>query len=101
MIDIVLKKAIKKPYKITKIVDINNDELWVDYLTKIIGNVDVIYSGNNWVRDLFKKKHYQVRPVKYAINISGTKLREMMKNKNEKWKQYVSPNIIDLIKNER
>lgn len=100
MINRILFKKIKKPYQIIAIPDINDNALWVDHVIDLVGKIDEIYTGNSWVANLFKEKNYVVQPINMKIDITGTKLREMIKAKNQNWQKYVAPNIYNLIGNE-
>lgn len=84
LINKTLKNKIKKPFRVYAIPDINNDNKWVEYTVKITGPVDIIYTGNNWVGDLFAKQNYKVCPVKFKYNISGTMIRKINALKKKK-----------------
>ena len=78
-----------KPYSIIAIPDIHDEKNWVAHVRKLIPEFDVVYSGNDWVCDLFTEKNYTVKKIHIEIEISGTKLRKMMKSKNDTWKKYI------------
>ncbi|MBT4120611.1 MAG: quinolinate synthase NadA [Candidatus Magasanikbacteria bacterium] len=66
-------------YKIIAIPDIHDENNWIDHVKNIAGNFDVVYTGNDWVEELFEEKNIQVKKLKININISGTKIRNMKK----------------------
>ena len=43
--------------------DINDDSKWVEHVISITGEVDIVYTGNGWVRGLFESKGYPVKEV--------------------------------------
>ena len=85
-------------YKIIAIPDIHDEKNWVDHVKTIVGSFDVVYTGNDWVGNLFEEKNYLVKKIKIKIEISGTKLRKKIKTNNENWEKFISPNITKLIK---
>lgn len=66
-------------YKIVAVPDIHDAKNWVAHVEKIVGNFDVVYTGNSVVEQLFKEKGYIVKKLKINIKISGTELRNKMK----------------------
>ena len=95
MVNKVMAKEIKKPYKIFSVPDIHNDEKWVAHVTECLPEFDVVYSGNDWVIDLFRKANFPVLPVEFKINISATNLRKMIAAGDKKWQQYICKEIIE------
>ncbi len=68
-------------YKIIAIPDIHDEINWVEHVKKTVGNFDVVYTGNDWVKKLFKEKNILVKDIKINIPISGTKIRAKLKTK--------------------
>src|SRR3989339_862193 len=73
------KKMIKKSlaglninYRIIAIPDIHDAKNWVAHVKKIVGKFDVVYTGNNFVKQLFEEKKYKVKPIKIKIKTSGS-----------------------------
>jgi len=89
MIENVVVGKLTTPFEITAIPDIHDDERWVEHVESVVGNFDVVYTGNDWVRGLFEKKNYETVGVDIEHDISGTKLRELIKNNDETWKEYI------------
>ncbi len=76
------KKMIKKSlaglninYRIIAIPDIHDAKNWVAHVKKIVGKFDVVYTGNNFVKQLFEEKKYKVKPIKIKIKTSGSEIR--------------------------
>ena len=89
MIVRVVQNELKKQYEIISVPDIHDEENWVAHVESLVGNFDVAYTGNDWVRELFEKKGYKTKPVDIEHDITGTKLRELIKNNDETWKKFV------------
>ncbi|MFA6919341.1 MAG: nicotinamide-nucleotide adenylyltransferase [Patescibacteria group bacterium] len=95
MIEMVLPKELAKKFSIFAIPDVHENNIWVDHVKNIVGSFDEVYTGNELVRSLFADKKYLVLPIKIKIKVSGTKIREMIKNGDEKWKELVPEEIYD------
>ncbi len=98
MIKKVLDKELKKPYQIISVPDIHDEKNWVKHVVNIVPDFEVVYTGNDWVKRLFNEAGRETRPVEEDIDISGTDLRKMIKEGDEKWKQYIPEEIIEDIK---
>ena len=99
MIKKVLDKELKMPYQIIAVPDIHDEKNWVKHVEKNVPDFNVVYTGNEWVRGLFDKAGLKTRPVEEEIKISGTELRKMIREGDEKWKKYVPEEIINNINN--
>lgn len=73
-------------YLVIAIPDIHNDKKWVKHVEKIVGDFDVVYTGNERVKKLFKDKNYKVIMIKKNIDISATELRNEISRLYEKLK---------------
>lgn len=75
-----IEKALGKNsrYKIIAVPDIHDPPNWVEHVKKIVGKFDVVYTGNDFTRQLFEKKGYKVKIVKKNIKINGTEIRRNM-----------------------
>ncbi|MFH1947340.1 MAG: adenylyltransferase/cytidyltransferase family protein [Candidatus Magasanikbacteria bacterium] len=78
MIEKTLNVTTKK-YKIIAIPDIHDENKWVEHVKNIVGNLDIVYTGNDLVKKLFTQKNIPVKKIKKNINISGTKIRQNLK----------------------
>ncbi|MFH0819150.1 MAG: adenylyltransferase/cytidyltransferase family protein [Patescibacteria group bacterium] len=100
IINACLTSRISKTFSVCAIPDIHNAETWVNHVKALVENFDVVYTGNNWVKSLFDKKNVPTHDVEFKVDITGTKLRQMIFSKNNKeWKKYVCSNSINLIQN--
>lgn len=63
-------------YKIIAIPDIHDEDNWVTHVEKIVGNFDVVYTGNDWVKNLFQDKGYMVKTIQKNIDVTGTEIRQ-------------------------
>lgn len=90
----------KTSYKVLNIADINDNNRWVSYLRKILPNFNKVYTGTDYVQELFKQdgKH-PLGEFPFLENISGTKIRQLIRNKNNDWQKLVSPATAQLILN--
>jgi len=99
MIDLVLKNKKIKNYKYIEIPDFNNDKKWVEYIIKLVPQIDAIYTGNAWTEKCFTKAGYQIDKVKLIKNLNSTKIRDFMKN-GKYWKRLVPKEVYQyLLKN--
>lgn len=64
--------------------DVPDDDIWCENLKKIIPHNNVLFTGNEWVRDICTRHNIQTDWIdSYMIDISGTKIREMIRNKED------------------
>ncbi|MBN2142482.1 nicotinamide-nucleotide adenylyltransferase [Candidatus Woesearchaeota archaeon] len=98
MIDASLTKAEDpvKPYSVVYIPDINDYPRWVGHVESLTPRFEVVYSGNTIVKELFEEKGYEVRPIEMKIDISATRVREMM-IRGEDWKRFVPEGACQVI----
>lgn len=60
--------------------DVPDDDVWCENLQAIIAHNSILFTGNEWVRDLCARHDIQTDWIdSYTIDISGTKIREMIK----------------------
>ena len=86
-----------KKYTIVPIPDIHDNNNWVNHVKNIVGDFNLVYTGNELVAKLFKEKKYSVEQVKMQTGISGTKIREMIKNNDQSWKENIPSSTINLL----
>lgn len=99
MIESTLKKEKIKHFKVYPVSDIGDDNKWVFHLEKSLPKFDVVLTGNEFVRGLFKQKGIPVRYVNFLEGINGTKIRDLIL-RGKDWKKLVpeeSLNVIDHI----
>jgi nicotinamide-nucleotide adenylyltransferase len=87
-------------YRIVSIPDIHNPPKWVDYVSSIISDFDLIIANNPFTRKLFSKKGYKVKGTKYfdRKRYSGKEIRRRM-IQDEPWADLVPKFVYDLICN--
>lgn len=69
-------------FTIVKIPDIHNDIRWVAHVEKLALPFGAVWSGTSKVQKLFRKnKTHAVISPKFNINVSGTHIRRLMRNK--------------------
>lgn len=71
-----IEKTLGKKHKIIAIPDIHDAKNWVAHVEKIVGRFDVVYTGNNFVKQLFEEKRYKVKKIKIKIKTSGSEIRD-------------------------
>ncbi|MBI4995256.1 nicotinamide-nucleotide adenylyltransferase [Candidatus Peregrinibacteria bacterium] len=87
----------KNKFSIFKIPDINNDNLWVSHVEKIVPRFDIIYSGSRHVQKLFRRHgKYKIKLPKFNLKISATMVRGKMKRK-QNWQKLVPKAVSRLI----
>ncbi len=92
ILDCLKQEGLMKRVKIIPLRDENDHEKWVE---KVAGNAfgaSALYSGNELVRKLLGAK-FEVRTMESDVEISGTQIREMIKEGKERWKGYVPVEI--------
>ncbi len=65
-------------YGFFPIPDINDDSAWVSHVIKIVGNFDIVYTGNAHVKALFEESGYLVKDVVMLPGITATEIRKKM-----------------------
>ncbi|MCD4759289.1 nicotinamide-nucleotide amidohydrolase family protein [archaeon] len=80
MINFALKEKNIKNYKIYKIPDTSDDKRWIKNIEKIIGEFNVLFTGNSWVERLFKKDNIEIHKFKEKDGrFGGIKARDIRK----------------------
>jgi len=109
MIHAVLKNEGFKHYFLIPIRDIDDYDLWVCHAERLSPKFEVVYTGNPLTVELFRRANYNVikgerdiiqdfskNPVE-TINVSGTTIREMIVNNNQRWKDLVPAQVHEKI----
>lgn len=88
-------------YSFVHMPDFNQDKDWIKYVEQNVklDETTTIVSGNPWVGEVFSQKGYGViKPEEIIedklIDISATKLRNMIVEENNEWKKYASTGTI-------
>ncbi|MDD4353382.1 MAG: adenylyltransferase/cytidyltransferase family protein [Candidatus Nanoarchaeia archaeon] len=91
------KKMIQSCFKNAKIMpsqDYESDEDWADDLMSK-AKFDIVYSNNEKVNEIFYKRKIQVKKVNELPNISGTKIRKMINNNDNKYKELIPKSCLE------
>ncbi len=99
IIKVALKSANvdKKGINFIIVPDFGSDEDWFECVDKLSPNIDVVFSGNPWVKKVFKRHNIIVVNSKRANGISGTKVRKLIREcKN--WEGLVPQSVLKEIK---
>ncbi len=93
MITLALKEAGIRNYAIIAVPDIGNHAKWVSWTEQCAKRpFHVVYTGNAFVANLFRKAGYTVRIIKETKGISATRIRERMAAKKS-WKRSVPASV--------
>ena len=100
MIEKSLKNAGIRNCKIVFIPDIHNPPKWVEHVLSINSDFDVVFTNNEFTKDLFKEKGFEVKhtPLFNEDVFSGKEIRRKIMN-NENWKHLVPNSVVNVIKN--
>lgn len=63
--------------------DVLDDDVWCENLKLLLAPGIFLYTGNTWVRDICERHGIETDWIEYTIDISGTRIREMIKNGEE------------------
>lgn len=87
-----------KNFRIYRVEDVNDNEKWVKNVIRIVGNFDVIYSGNELVKKLFREAGKKVIDIEHIERevLSGTEIRRRIKE-NLPWKELLPNSVSDYI----
>ncbi len=88
-----------KNFRVVLIPDIHNYPKWVDHVTSIISDFDVVFSNNDLTRRLFTEKEYKVKEtsIHKGDKYSGKEIRRRIL-KGDKWKDLVPKPVVRIIK---
>ncbi len=99
MILAAIPKAEQGRYRIVAIPDIHDAPNWVKHVESLIGNEYTVYTGNTLTKDLFEEKGYNVKAVQMDIDISGTRIRDLLKDTQPGWNTYIPQANHQLVRN--
>jgi len=86
-------------FEIFPIPDIFNANKWVDHVTSIVGEFDIIFSNSDWVRQLFQNNGIQVgeKIEIFKKKYNGSNVRKLIYKENKNWTSLVPKEIVNLI----
>lgn len=86
-------------YAIIPVRNINNYDLWVEHVSRLLPPFESVYTGSEIVTDLFKKHgKYRVITVDFTEKISGTEVRRHLKE-DRNWENLVPTAVKKYLKN--
>ena len=86
-----------KNYSIKPIPDLDDYSKWAKHVATIIGGIDIVFTGNKLVKELFEKENINVETITHSSYISGTLVRDMVA-KSQKWEKYVTKKTANVVK---
>jgi len=92
------KKMVQSCFKGIKIIsskDFESDEEWADDLMSK-ADFDTVYSNNETVSRIFRKRKIAVKKSEEIIGVSGTRIRRMIKNK-ETYKELIPKPCLEVM----
>ena len=70
-----------KNFKVIFVPDVSNDNEWVDLIKKKSGHFDVLFTGNPWVKRLFRNTGVELHEYNERLDrIRGIKAKDIRKN---------------------
>ena len=72
---------------------------WGKYVLRKIGNIEIVATGNSYVKEDFSKNNIPVLWLPRYDNISGTTIRNKISRRDDSWKSLVSEKTKLLILN--
>jgi nicotinamide-nucleotide adenylyltransferase len=87
-----------KKYNIFPVPDLHNMTRWADSLFRILGQFDIFYSNNDWIRQIMLSKGKTLgASLKFDfLRLNGTKIRQLIAN-NESIKDFVPESVIQYL----
>ncbi len=73
---------------IVSLTDVPDDDVWCENLKNLLLSEAVLFTGNEWVKSICERHGIQTEWIdSYQIDISGTRIREMLQNGEDvkKW----------------
>lgn len=85
MIEGSLKAEALNGCQVIEVTDIHDNARWVDHVLKHAGKVDVVFSNNDLVKQLFSEKSFKVVGIKILPGVSGTLVRQKLDANQSDW----------------
>ena len=86
-------------YTIFPVPDVGDDKKWVEHLLSLVPKFDVVYTGNDWTENCFKrykKKKFEIKRIRLIPGINSTTIRDkILKNRN--WQELVPEKVVEFI----
>lgn len=87
---------LKKPLVFVELPDFIENAEWTEFVVTKLPQFHVVYTRNELVNQLLSEAGFIVKEFPFLKNVSGTKVRKLIKNKRE-WVKYVPPETADVL----
>lgn len=77
--------------------DMGDDAAWTKKCLELAGEVNIAWTGNADTKRCFEAAGVEVKDIKEVPGISGTEIRQMIKDGNEEWVRKVPPEVVSSI----
>jgi nicotinamide-nucleotide adenylyltransferase len=91
-----LSKKFSKKSTIVHVPDINDYAKYVNHVEELSPEFEIVYTGNQIVKQLFENAGYGIRLLQSNTYISGTLIRDMM-FKGQNWQELVPEGTVQVI----
>lgn len=93
-------RAVTRELPIVEIVKVpdfpGRDDLWMEYIREHLPELDVVFTGNPTVRELFESGGYKVVGIQMIEGVSGTEIRGLMKSGGD-WQSMVPEQVAEIL----
>ena len=96
MIEAALKANKITKFRIFPVPDLYNDKRWVEYIVYKLPHFDMMYSGNQWTLNCFRKFGYKSRKINLLKGISSTIIRDKI-SKGKEWGHLVPKEVFRFV----
>lgn len=96
--DVLISEDIEN-YTIFPVPDVGDDNRWIEHLLTLVPKFDIVYTGNKWTEDCFKrykKKKFKIEKIKLIPGVNSTTIRDRIL-KNENWQELVPEKVVEFI----
>lgn len=75
-----ISEVLLEKITIYPLADVPSDDDWCQNLKEIIPHNSILFTGNEWVRDICMRHNIETEHIIPTIDISGTRIRDMIRN---------------------
>lgn len=86
-------------YTIFLLPDVGDDKKWIEEVITLLPKFNVVYTGNDWTENCFKKykkKRFKVKKIKIIPGVNSTTIRDKIL-KGGNWQELVPEKVIEFI----
>ncbi len=73
--------------------DMEDDKAWTEKVIEECGDIDLVWTGDEWTKKCFEDKGIQVKDIVEVPGISATEVRKRIKESDETWKELVPEEV--------